>query len=639
MPALATEHSRLPQEAFADPSTIIGEFSCRGAVILSPETLGIPLETHQRVYEEEIQAREDDNISPLTVPTILEILRSPGLVASVNQLVGENWAIVPFTHNAAFESGGHDQMWHKDDNGPYNARKQRHHQSIQLEMLYYPQDVSPLMGPTAIIPYAHYWTFNHEENQDNFAGADHLDFNYMTCGMERKPVSGPRSEYTTEEIVQAQTAHDKRMRDAVKNTGWPLVETFEAAPLKAGSVVLYSHNTFHRGNHRRDDHRTWKHNPRFMWRFFIYRTTDSFPRNSQPWNFRRVDPLTGVDLEKAGSSVVECWRYHDHWTTNGEKPPLRTQGISVSPQQEAEKLFQNILEKDDENEALRIGSAYLLASLSEEKVSLETLKNALYLERENVRRAATYGLVAMGESATSIFLEACSSSFKWIRKAGAFGLGSVAPLKEEVAETLLKLLHKDTSLYVRSVAADALGCLLRRAISKRQNLEIVPQTLQSMIERLAKEENRLAMDRAQNRSIKYVRPTDDQDVCEGGALYRGIEPYEPVRSIVKENILWSLVMICSQGPKCFGYALESVIQILRDIIENDKNIISAGLAMDALARLAYMQQDSTFQSSELANLKEEVTRLFHEARVLPIESLVCSGISIQELKKFLGKSF
>jgi putative ABC transport system permease protein len=35
---------------------------------------------------------------------------------------------VPFTHNASFTSGGRDQHWHKDDNGPYNGRKQRHHQ-------------------------------------------------------------------------------------------------------------------------------------------------------------------------------------------------------------------------------------------------------------------------------------------------------------------------------------------------------------------------------------------------------------------------------------------------------------------------------------------------------------------------------
>ena len=107
------------------------------------------------------------------------------------------------------------------------------------------------MGPTATIPYSHYWTFNHEENHDNFAGADHLDFDYQLNGMEREPVSGPDSKYDEDDIVHRRTAHDVRMREAITNLKWPLVQSFEAAPLRAGSVVFYSHNTFHRGNHRR----------------------------------------------------------------------------------------------------------------------------------------------------------------------------------------------------------------------------------------------------------------------------------------------------------------------------------------------------------------------------------------------------
>ena len=47
-----------------------------------------------------------------------------------------------------------DQHWHKDDNGPYNSRKQRHHQAVQIEMLYYPQAVREDMGPTATVPYS-----------------------------------------------------------------------------------------------------------------------------------------------------------------------------------------------------------------------------------------------------------------------------------------------------------------------------------------------------------------------------------------------------------------------------------------------------------------------------------------------------
>lgn len=79
------------------------------------------------------------------------------------------------------------------------------------------------------------------ENHDNYA-TDHLDFNYQIEGLEGVDVSGPNSSYSREDIVGRRTAHDARMDAAVRGTGWPLVRQFEAAPLEAGTVILYSHN-------------------------------------------------------------------------------------------------------------------------------------------------------------------------------------------------------------------------------------------------------------------------------------------------------------------------------------------------------------------------------------------------------------
>jgi len=119
-----------------------------------------------------------------------------------------------------------------------------------------------------------------------------------------------------------------------------LVEPFEAALLSAGSVILYSHNMFHRGNHRRDDWRTWQDNPRFMWRFWIYRTTDPNQPTNQDlldsevdWNNLGKDPLTNIDLTSVGQDVTTVWRYRYHWTQTGKRPP---QLALSSDQQEAE---------------------------------------------------------------------------------------------------------------------------------------------------------------------------------------------------------------------------------------------------------------------------------------------------------------
>ncbi len=133
---------------YTTPNRLVTDFASRGIVILAPEDLGIPTEVHKRVYDFEKKAlSEKKRVTTGIIPDVLEILNAPGLVSACDQLAGKNWAIVPFTHNAVFTSGPRDQHWHKDDNGPYNSRKQRHHQAVQLEMLYYPQAVTAEMGP------------------------------------------------------------------------------------------------------------------------------------------------------------------------------------------------------------------------------------------------------------------------------------------------------------------------------------------------------------------------------------------------------------------------------------------------------------------------------------------------------------
>ena len=620
---------------YTTPDRLVTDFASRGIVILAPEDLGIPAEIHKRVYDREKKAlSEKKRVTTGIIPDVLEVLNAPGLVSACDQLAGKNWAIVPFTHNAVFTSGPRDQHWHKDDNGPYNSRKQRHHQAIQLEMLYYPQDVTAEMGPTATIPYSQYWTFNHEENHDNFAGADHLDFAYF-FDMQSEHVSGPQSKYDIEDIVNQRTAHDIRMRDAVTNTQWPLVLPFEAGPLRAGSVIIYSHNTFHRGNHRRDDWRTWDDNPRFMWRFWLYRTTDPSPNGSTtlvPMNDLGIDPITSVNLSEAPDDATEVWRYHHHWIKTGQAPPPRPESESASPpkkEREAQALFEQLHAKYDEAEPARIGAAYKLASIGDPALATKFLGRALYTDRENVRRAATYGLIAVGPDATDTLIEATQSPIKWIRKAGIYGLGDASHLTKNVLNAVTTCLHNDTSVYVRSVAAGTLGCLGRRAVATGTGTDLIPACIDALLQSLSREENRPGMDKAQKRSIKFVRPTDDCDVCEGGGVDFGLDRYEPVRSAVRENALWSIVILCSHGTEILGNTLEPTIETLKDIIRTDKNVIDVGFAMDALIRLVNLSQDEVSQIN-----RENLLNILKELPVHSWETFIRGGLSLQTVSKF-----
>jgi ectoine hydroxylase-related dioxygenase (phytanoyl-CoA dioxygenase family) len=616
------------QFAYTKKDRLVQDFASRGLVVLAPEDLGIPDEVHQRVYTQEKRAHDAQQpVTPSSIPDVLEVLNAPGLVDACNRLVGKNWAIVPFTHNASFTSGARDQHWHKDDNAPYNSRKQRHHQAVQIEMLYYPQDVREDMGPTATVPYSQYWASNHEENHDNFAGADHLDFAYQLGGMEGKPISGPDSEYSVEDIVNRNTAHDARMRDAVHNLDWPLVMPLEAAPLRAGSVVIYSHNTFHRGNHRRDDWRNWPENPRFMWRFWLYRTTDAVADTTplEP-DWQGVDPLTQKDLSAAGDDVKTVWRYHNHWIQTSQAPP--PQAVSA----DLEALAAQLLLKGEENEPARIGAAYRLAADSDTDSAIDHLTQALYDERESVRRAATYGLIAVGPDATDAFIEASHSVIKWVRKAGVYGLGDASPLNKEVLAAVTARLNDDPSVYIRSVAAGTLGCLGRRAVATGCGTEYIPACFEALLACLDREENRLAMDRAQGRSIKFVRPTDECDVCEGNGIDFGLERFKPVRSAVRENALWSIVILSSHGAALAGTALEPTVTALKTIIRNEENVICVGFAMDALNRLANLNAQAEIPL--VSDLRDGLITSLKESPVRSWEALVRGGLDAAALAEF-----
>jgi hypothetical protein len=611
--------SRAADDAVAE-SDITTSFITTGLVVLGPEALGIAPERHEQILAAQralLAARAP--ISTQSVPSVLEVLRAPGLITTLNRLVGPDCAIVPFTHNAPFLSGAFDQHWHKDDNGPYNARWPRHHHPIQLELLYFPQAVLPEMGPTAVLPGSHYWTFDHEDNHDNFAGADHLDFNYQLTGMEHVPVSGPRSRYDPEAIQSATTEHDIRMREAPLATGWPLMQQFEVAPLAAGSVVIYSHNLFHRGNHRRDPFADWKARPRFMWRFWLYRTHDPQPidAGAVPWRAPARDACTGLDLMPAHPMLDAVWSHHAHWL-HGAPTPRRACSIDTARAA--------LRASGEAAEPTRIDAAYRLAAAEDAHAGLQCLGAALRDERESVRRAATVGLIAAGDSATPVLLSVIESERKWLRRAAVTALGDAADLTTTVLAALAARLERDASVYVRSCAAHALGCLARRALARGIGIEHVPTCAALLCASLEREGDRLSMDRVQNRSIKFVRPTDASDVCEGiGITYRQTR-FEPVRSAVRENALAALVIMASHGPETFGPTLSTVVAQLGRVITQDRNVFSVGFAMDALNRLAERGlKQAAAASDPTAEVPSDVLALFDSVPIKCLESLQQGG--------------
>ena len=191
-----------------------------------------------------------------------------------------------------------------------------------------------------------------------------------------------------------------------------------------------------------------------------------------------------------------------------------------------------------------------------------------------------------GERAASVLLPYMTSDAKWRRKAATFALGEGAPLTPAVVEALCLRIAEDESVYVRAVAAVALGCLYRRSVAStdhqdgkaqlqvrtqplyrhtrnveasqcrlfvcklarvfkgwRQHIHdrsarcAQAQVIDGLLGGLAVEDNRLdqglrypslskgAQDRAFG--LKMWRPCDENDVCEGGAIVSRPDPFKP----------------------------------------------------------------------------------------------------------------
>ncbi len=68
-----TQQSTIPQGVdYTHPDRLVQDFASRGLVLLSPESLGIPVEVHERVYEKEKAAYlAEKRVTPFVIPDIL----------------------------------------------------------------------------------------------------------------------------------------------------------------------------------------------------------------------------------------------------------------------------------------------------------------------------------------------------------------------------------------------------------------------------------------------------------------------------------------------------------------------------------------------------------------------------------------
>jgi hypothetical protein len=84
------------------------------------------------------------------VPALAEVYHHPAVHGALASLLGPDYVLHPHRHCHVTTPGSGGQGWHQDD---VNSR---HHQVWRVLAMYYPQDVTPEMGPTLIVPGTHF---------------------------------------------------------------------------------------------------------------------------------------------------------------------------------------------------------------------------------------------------------------------------------------------------------------------------------------------------------------------------------------------------------------------------------------------------------------------------------------------------
>lgn len=134
----------------------VADFVINGYHIVEPQ---FTPEFHAGVYDElqALPTNPGDDINK-AVPKIDEVYEHPAVVGALASLLGSDYTRAAHRHCHRNHPGTRSQQWHQDSlNIPMltNGHGREPENVKSVLVMYYPQDVSSTMGPTALIPGSH----------------------------------------------------------------------------------------------------------------------------------------------------------------------------------------------------------------------------------------------------------------------------------------------------------------------------------------------------------------------------------------------------------------------------------------------------------------------------------------------------
>ena len=403
----------------------------------------IPAQSHDRIrsrIDAVLAGRGNpgDDILP-QVPEIGQVFDAPSVRGALTSLLGPGYALHPHRHCHDLGPGASGQHWHKDDY--VGDRNVRHHRFRWVMAFYYPQDVSPDMGPTAVVPGRQF--YNTVYDNDLARPVEELEIE-RNFAVESNRLGN----------------HDPaQVRRIARRLGDERAHTGEHGELplcgRAGTVNLVNFDTWHRATANRSDRM------RYMLKFQFTRMQE--PVGGPSWN--SADPrwqTLAHDTDPPPSEDVWNW--------------LRGRGrADAAPDAAPDGSLPQLLaalRADDETVCLR--AVYALAALGAPVVPalIEVLREEAAARcRLNAGRSranpaggnpselyAAHALGAVGAPALAA-LGAALEDGEWaVRAAAADALGNIGTPAKPAVPALLRAL-RDDSMWVRRNALEALGTI------------------------------------------------------------------------------------------------------------------------------------------------------------------------------------
>ena len=130
------------------------DFIIRGYRLVQPTaTADLHGELHRQV-ERVLATGNPGNDLIERIPLLHQLFADPAVDAALTGILGPGYALHRHCHCHDLAPGNQAQAWHKDY--PFGGNV-RYHRPRYVLMLYYPHEVTPDMGPTALVPGTQYY--------------------------------------------------------------------------------------------------------------------------------------------------------------------------------------------------------------------------------------------------------------------------------------------------------------------------------------------------------------------------------------------------------------------------------------------------------------------------------------------------